>query len=384
MTRRVVLYIDSLKTGGAERVTLLFARWLAQEGWRATVLTRHGPSRDFYPVPAGVHRAIEPSDPPWLRCLGLLGFPLRVLRLRAWLQRHQPDLVLGMTTLPAIKLLLAVRGMACPCIVSERNFPPLKRPGWPWRLLRRLTYPWAQLHLVQTESTGRWLAQHLNARPQLCLANPVAWPLPRFAPDPDPTDWLARQKVGADQQVLLAVGTKAHQKGFDRLVAMFALLRERHPQVHLVILGMDAVPYHGVDQQAQLRRMLPQASHSLHFPGRVGNVQDWYERADLFLLPSRYEGFPNVLLEAMASGCCCVSSDCPQGPAELIRDGVNGRLLPNDANPQTWADVVSALLVDSDVRRRLACRALEVRQRFSEGRLRQCFMSGVLQLVGDD
>ncbi|QNJ01882.1 putative alpha-glycosyltransferase/ family 4 [Synechococcus sp. PROS-U-1] len=379
-----MLYIDSLKTGGAERVTLLFARWLAQEGWRATVLTRHGPSRDFYPVPAGVHRAIEPSDPPWLRCLGLLGFPLRVLRLRAWLQRHQPDLVLGMTTLPAIKLLLAVRGMACPCIVSERNFPPLKRPGWPWRLLRRLTYPWAHLHLVQTESTGRWLAQHLNARPQLCLANPVAWPLPRFAPDPDPTDWLARQKVGADQQVLLAVGTKAHQKGFDRLVAMFALLRERHPQVHLVILGMDAVPYHGVDQQAQLRRMLPQASHSLHFPGRVGNVQDWYERADLFLLPSRYEGFPNVLLEAMASGCCCVSSDCPQGPAELIRDGVNGRLLPNDANPQTWADVVSALLVDSDVRRRLACRALEVRQRFSEGRLRQCFMSGVLQLVSDD
>ena len=384
MTRRVVLYIDSLKTGGAERVTLLFARWLAQEGWRATVLTRHGPSRDFYPVPAGVHRAIEPSDPPWLRRLGLLGFPLRVLRLRAWLQRHQPDLVLGMTTLPAIKLLLAVRGMACPCIVSERNFPPLKRPGWPWRLLRRLTYPWAQLHLVQTEATGRWLAQHLNARPQLCLANPVAWPLPRFAPDPDPTGWLARQKVGADQQVLLAVGTKAHQKGFDRLMAMFALLRQRHPQAHLVILGMDAVPYHGVDQQAQLRRMLPEASRSLHFPGRVGNVQDWYERADVFLLPSRYEGFPNVLLEAMASGCCCVSSDCPQGPAELIRDGVNGRLLPNDAHPQTWADVVSGLLVDSEERRRLACRALEVRQRFSEGRLRQCFMSGVLQLVGDD
>ena len=382
MTRRVLLYIDSLKTGGAERVTLLFARWLAQEGWRATVLTRHGPSRDFYPVPAGVHRAIEPSDPSWLRRLGLLGFPLRVLRLRAWLQRHQPDLVLGMTTLPAIKLLLAVRGMACPCIVSERNFPPLKRPGWPWRLLRRLTYPWAQLHLVQTESTGRWLAQHLNARPQLCLANPVAWPLPRFAPDPDPTDWLARQKVGADQQVLLAVGTKAHQKGFDRLMAMFALLRQRHPQAHLVILGMDAVPYHGVDQQAQLRRMLPQASHSLHFPGRVGNVQDWYERADLFALPLR--GFPNVLLEAMASGCCCVSSDCPQGPAELIRDGVNGRLLPNDANPQTWADVVSVLLVDSEERQRLAGRALDVRQRFSEGRLRRCFMSGVSQLVGDE
>ena len=383
MTRRVVLYIDSLKTGGAERVTLLLARWLAEEGWRATVLTRHGASHDFYPVPAGVQRAIEPLDPRWLRRFGPLGFPLRMLRLRTWLQRHQPDLVLGMTTLPAIKLLLAVRGMACPCIVSERNFPPLKRPGWPWRLLRRLTYPWAQLHLVQTEATGRWMAEHLHARPQLCLANPVAWPLPRFAPDPDPTDWLERRKVGSHQQVLLAVGTKAHQKGFDRLVAMFALLRKRHPQLHLVILGMDAMPYHGVDQQAQLRRLLPQASHCLHFPGRVGNVQDWYERADLFLLPSRYEGFPNVLLEAMASGCCCISSDCPQGPAELICDGVNGRLLPNDANPETWAELVSVLLTDSEQRRRLADGALDVRRRFSEERLRRCFMSGVSQLVGD-
>ena len=383
MTRRVVLYIDSLKTGGAERVTLLLARWLAEEGWRATVLTRHGASHDFYPVPAGVQRAIEPLDPRWLRRFGPLGFPLRVLRLRTWLQRHQPDLVLGMTTLPAIKLLLAVRGMACPCIVSERNFPPLKRPGWPWRLLRRLTYPWAQLHLVQTEATGRWMAEHLHARPQLCLANPVAWPLPRFAPDPDPTDWLERRKVGSHQQVLLAVGTKAHQKGFDRLVAMFALLRKRHPQLHLVILGMDAMPYHGVDQQAQLRRLLPQASHCLHFPGRVGNVQDWYERADLFLLPSRYEGFPNVLLEAMASGCCCISSDCPQGPAELICDGVNGRLLPNDANSETWAELVSVLLTDSEQRRRLADGALDVRRRFSEERLRRCFMSGVSQLVGD-
>jgi len=384
MTRRVVLYIDSLKTGGAERVTLLLARWLAEAGWRATVLTRHGASRDFYPVPEGVQRAIEPADPLWLRRFGALGFPLRVLRLHGWLRRHQPDLVVGMTTLPAIKLLLALRGMACPCIVSERNFPPLKRPGWPWRLLRRLTYPWAQLHLVQTEATGRWLAQHVQARPQLCLANPVAWPLPRFAPDPDPNAWLASRRVGPDQQVLLAVGTKAHQKGFDRLVAMFGRLCQRHPQVHLVILGLEATPYHGVDQQAQLRRLLPQAAHRLHFPGRVGNVQDWYERADLFLLPSRYEGFPNVLLEAMASGCCCVSADCPQGPAELIRDGLNGRLLPNDADPGSWAELVAVLLADSDQRRRLAEGALEVRQRFSEERLRRRFMSGVSRLVGDD
>ena len=83
MTRRVVLYIDSLKTGGAERVTLLLARWLVEAGWQATVLTRHGASRDFYPVPAGVQRSVDPGDPIWLRRFGPFGFPLRILRLRA-------------------------------------------------------------------------------------------------------------------------------------------------------------------------------------------------------------------------------------------------------------------------------------------------------------
>lgn len=121
MTRRVVLYIDSLKTGGAERVTLLLARWMSDAGWKATVLTRHGVSRDFYPVPVGVRRAVEPVDPLWLRKVGPLGFPFRVLGLHVWLKRHQPDLVLGMSTLPAIKLLLAVRGLACPCKIGRAH-----------------------------------------------------------------------------------------------------------------------------------------------------------------------------------------------------------------------------------------------------------------------
>ena len=67
--RRVVLYVDSLKIGGAERVTLTFARWLHRNGWEPIVLTRQSPERDFYPIPPGVKRAVEPPDPRWLRLL---------------------------------------------------------------------------------------------------------------------------------------------------------------------------------------------------------------------------------------------------------------------------------------------------------------------------
>ena len=366
---RVVLYVDSLKIGGAERVTLTFARWLRQNGWEPIVLTRQSVELDFYPIPAGVERAVEPRDPRWLRLLGRWGFPWRVLRLRRWLREQRVSLAIGMTTKPSVKLLLAARPLGLPCVVSERNFPPLKPMALPWGVLRRFSYRWASLHIVQTRATGDWLNQHLGAEPQLVLPNPVQWPLPRFEPQVDPQGWLDQQGVAAGAPVLLAAGTKAHQKGFDLLVRAFAELLQKESQAQLVILGLTREVYRGKDQQKALRRLLrqhPRAQSQLHFPGRVGNMRDWYQRATLFVLPSRYEGFPNVLLEAMAEGCCCVAADCPHGPADLLRHDTDGVLMPRQARAAIWAETMAQLLRDPARRQRLQAAATAVRERFSD------------------
>jgi glycosyltransferase involved in cell wall biosynthesis len=147
---------------------------------------------------------------------------------------------------------------------------------------------------------------------------------------------------------------------------------------------LDAEPYHGVNQQQALRRLLRQApdvAERLHFPGRVGNMADWYARCSFFVLPSRYEGFPNVLLEAMANGCVCLASDCPHGPADLIEHGRNGLLLPRRARPDHWRAALAELLIDPDRCRRLADRALEVRSRYSEPQLRSRFVHALDQLL---
>jgi glycosyltransferase involved in cell wall biosynthesis len=385
--RSVVLYIDSLKLGGAERVTLTWAEWLHRHGWPVVVLTRKPVSWDFYPLPQGLVREVEPNDPAWMRLLGPLAFPFRVVRLRNWLQRQQVILAIGVTSLPAIKLLLATRLLNLPCVVSERNYPPLKPIGLIWSALRRVSYPWAALHLVQTRAAGDWMAEHLAAKRQLLLPNPVQWPLPTFQPCVHVDEWLAQAGVQTSDPVLLAVGTKAQQKGFDRLLRWWVPLAQRDSSLQLVIVGLDDRPYHGRNQQDDLRRLLqstPDLLHRLHFPGRVGNVADWYSRSQIFVLSSRYEGFPNVLLEAMAAGCCCVAADCPQGPADLISDGVNGRLLPSDASDRCWVQCLDELLRTPKERQRLAEEAILVRERYAQERLRDQMLKalqGVINLA---
>ena len=373
-SRRAVLYIDSLKLGGAERITLTWASWLRDAGWLPVVLTRKPLSWDFYPVPDGVTRQVEHADSRWLRCLGVVGFPVRVWRLRRWLQRQQIDLAIGITSIPATKLLLASRGLGVTTVVSERNFPPLKRIGLVWAALRRWTYPWASMHWVQTRAVADWQASHLGVHDQLLLPNPVQWPLADFDPRIDPQCWLEAAGVSSDAPVLLGVGTKAYQKGFDRLIDWFVSLADQHPTLQLVLVGLDPKPYQGRDQQADLLARVTDRRDlmdRIHFPGRVGNMADWYAKATLFVLASRYEGFPNVLLEAMAAGCCCVAADCPQGPNELISSDQDGILMPVEATSEQWVEQLDSLILDLEKRQRLGKAAQTVRLRFAPDVLRQ-------------
>jgi glycosyltransferase involved in cell wall biosynthesis len=100
-------------------------------------------------------------------------------------------------------------------------------------------------------------------------------------------------------------------------------------------------------------------------PGKAGNVGDWYRIADIFVLSSRFEGFPNVLLEAMASGTACVSFDCDTGPRDLIEDGYNG-LLVEELNTDELAKSIERLITDAALRNTLAKNATIVREEYNE------------------
>jgi glycosyltransferase involved in cell wall biosynthesis len=165
------------------------------------------------------------------------------------------------------------------------------------------------------------------------------------------------------ETIILAVGRLVRLKGFDLLLKAFAQLHSAHPTWRLIILG------EGPERQAleALRKELGLVNH-FELPGQVRNPEAWMARAGLVVQPSRYEGFPNAVLEAMAMGAPVISSDCRCGPSEMIKDGVNGRLVPVD-DIAALARVMGDLLSRKDERERLGHAAVAVRCDFSMDRI---------------
>lgn len=362
---RVLIFIGSLIGGGAERVSAALAGYLVVRGYEVTLVTMNSGKHDFYAVDYRVQRISMNLTGENAGLGKVIANIKRILALRAFIRKQRADVVIGMITTSAILAILACLGLPTKVIVSERNFPGRKATDAIWALLRKALYRSADIHVAQTREIAVWLERNVSARNIQVIANSVVWPLPEGLPRVVPSD-----VVDPSSRVALAVGNKAEQKGFDLLVSAFARVARDRRDWQLVILGLGSDEDRTLDQRKRLMRLADELDvvDRFHLPGRVGNMADWYQRADLFVLSSRFEGFPNVLLEAMAAGCACVAFDCDTGPRDIITDGRDGLLVPAE-DVEALATAMADLMDDDELRSRLGAVATEVRQRFSEERI---------------
>ena len=335
------------------------------EGGHQVALVTLKNETSFYPISPRIEVHALGSPRPGAATFERFVFNIRRIRqLRQTVRDIRPDVIVSFLDATNVVTLLTTIGLHVPVIVCEHNDPSQARCERIWAVLRVFTYPFASAVTVLTENVledMRWLI----GRRGVVMPNPIQ--LPECADrEPFPNDGVRR---------LIAVGRLHPQKGFDYLLDAFRQIADKHPDWILTILG-----------EGLLRPQLEQQIEKLGLSGRVdlhGRVRDpfrWLRSADLYVMSSRYEGFPCALCEAMACGLPAISFDCPSGPRAIIRDGVDGVLVP-PRDVDALARAMDRLMSDAAERRRLAARAPEVLQRFSLDRI-LCLWDELFDRVG--
>ena len=322
---KVLCVIPSLTRGGAERVlSLLTQEWAKCHVVVVAAFDALQPAYDYHG--RIVHLGVERPGSALARAYAAWASTLLLIRLFRF---ERPDRIITFmepANFPAI-LASSVVGTLDRLVVSVRQNPnilPLPR-----RLLIPRLYRFPRAVVAVSDGVRRALgAMGLPADRVTTIPNPVSLP-----------DSTRRARTARPPgRFVLAAGRLIPAKGFDMLLNAFSHIEPRDLQ--LVILGDGPER----DDLIGLARRLG-ISDRTSFPGAVSDISHWYLRAKCFVLSSRNEGWPNVLVEAMATGCPVVSFRCDYGPAEIVQDGTSG-LLVDPGNVDALAHAITRVVTD--------------------------------------
>jgi len=316
MIERLALFLPDLRGGGAERVIITLANHYAGRTQVDLVLCRASG--------ALLHeRASEVS----IIDLGARSEYYSLLPLANYLKRTRPNVLLSTLNVSSFAAVAAVKLSGVPTrnVIRIANTISHERRGWVKKKIEQALvkglFPQASRLIAVSQGVAADFARYAGIpadRIQVIYNPVIAQTLLDQAAEPVDHPWFNPP----DLPVLLAVGRLTEQKNYPLLIKAFAALQPDIPS-RLLILG-----------EGELRPALTRLAGALgiadrvDLPGYAPNPFAFMQKADCFVLSSDYEGLPNALIQAMACGCPVVSTDCPSGPREILRDGEYGHLTP--------------------------------------------------------
>lgn len=346
--RKLLLVLPSLGGGGAERASIDLLRGIRRDKFEPSLALFEHSGRFLQQVP------------PDVRIHDLHGknqYDVRLVwRLSLLLRQEKPDIVLSVLRYANLVTLLArpLCGTDARVVVNEQNLPSAEFAAFGGAAVKswvlRTLYPSADLVTAISHGIARELTS-LYRLPQekvQVIHNPVdVTRVLTLAEEPARYAWLQSAPGVAETPVLVAAGRLHPQKGFPHLVRAFAAVRRVRP-CRLLILGEGP-------ERGSLEKLVAELGlcDDVALPGFDENPYSAMRRATAFVLSSLYEGFGNVLVEALAVGAPVISTRCPVGPDEIIADGVTGLLVP-PADDEALAQSILRILDDPELRQKLA------------------------------
>lgn len=373
--RRIVIVVGSLGAGGAERVAATIANAWAGMGRKVWLIATYlGTGSSSYALRAEV-ATVRLADAMSAGSSNLWPVAARkAAALRRVVREIRPDVVVSFLTNVNVLSVVALAGSGIPLIVSERTDPAGDvELSAGMRFARLVTYPFADCLVVQTAAAARRYAARLPGVSRSRIAV-IRNPLPRELHASS-----ARAVQDTPTGRVIAIGRLAPSKGFDTLIEVFAQVLGSEPGWRLEIWGQG--PLH-----TQLQQLISRLGMDERIELCGTTSQPWaaLAAAQVFMLPSAYEGFPNAMLEAMALGLACIAYDCPSGPRELADGGAAAILVP-PGDAAALCRALRELAGNAAARRALAERAaVFVRENFAEQGTMERWDGVIAQVRGRD
>jgi GalNAc-alpha-(1->4)-GalNAc-alpha-(1->3)-diNAcBac-PP-undecaprenol alpha-1,4-N-acetyl-D-galactosaminyltransferase len=346
----ICMVIADLSAGGAERVFSQLANAWSAEGRKVAVVTLSERSGDFYPLSPQINRISIGGLVPSNGLLSAIRANIhRLVTLRRAIKASGAARVLSFTGSTNALTVLAALGLDLRVCISERNDPARQSLGRFWDFMRRITYPLADQVTANSRGALSSLARFVPADKLVVVPNPIA-------------QSRSATKAANQGPTILNVGSLTPQKGQDVLIEAFARIAGADKDWRLAIVGGGLCDGALRQQAARLG-----IANRVDFAGQVDDPFPYYRSAEIFALPSRFEGMPNALLEAMSSSLPCIVSDASGGPLEYVKDRETGLVVATDNAEQLAAALLKLMqapelraILGQAARRRLQGQTLEV------------------------
>lgn len=320
---KILIVMGSLQAGGAERaISRLSAEWNKVAEVVGVIFDTNKQAFSF----AG--RIIDLNYKPkkgFHRILAILG---RILAVSHHLRKEQPDLIISFLSSPNFTALVAslLTYNLNRLFLSIRTDP--REVSIADKLLLCTLYRLAKGTTIVSKQGRDTLVANFRFPKGKCFFIPNGIPIVNEL-----------DRAAEESPTIVAVGRLSQEKGFDLLIDAMKILNDRGVRPVLNIVG------DGPEREALATRAAKYKLDNVIFHGFQQNTEKWFKKSAIYVLPSRFEGWPNSLMEAMNYGCACVAFDCRTGPSELIEHEKSGLLIP-PLNTRALADGLESILKD--------------------------------------
>ena len=361
--KSIAFYIGGLCIGGAERVICNLAEYFYGEGYRVTMVTKVRDEKE-YELNPGIRRIIADITPEEETGSRIRNLFARIAKLKRIWKEVKPDVIVSFIRKNNLMAIASAAPLGIPVVVSVRSAPERELKGFGFKTISFLLFRQAAGVVLQTREAYNFFPGYIRAK-SIVLPNSINPNVLKASEELTLDTTINHDKKmtvydripsSVKEKRIITVGRIDDNKNQRLLVEAYVKIADHYPDWSLELIGDGS----GRQALEEYVSTLP-CKDRISFTGAVDDVAKRMSEASIFVLPSKIEGMPNALIEAMVMGMACISTDCPcGGPRDLIAaEETNGILVPVD-NVDAMAMALKRLITNDTLRQSMGDNARKI------------------------